>query len=394
VATLSEIEAIEEAHRAAQARLGIVGAYLALADWNTVSAVAAAETASGWLFRSLRMIVAIRRYSRRLAQSYYQLARSLETGRSLGMPEYSDDPKAVTMSGLRKQYLDLLLEVATIDTERPSANPEGAWLHDRLNEETAAAEHDENRRRLPLEASNLDPYIQNLLDASDDGDAKVEVDEFDWLDDLTDEEVEQAFGQLLLDSSVEKQKEAMKALRRNEELTPDEVLDKAAESHLGAGGLGAGKVDKYGISAGRDAINDAVRNDSRVQKFARKCGPNPCHFCSMLASRGWVYTKATGNTTKRRTTVAGNEATFEEGLDGRPLDVRKYHDNCHCTIISRWEMQSKLPADNQFFKEQWPIVTKGYSGQAAMNAWRRWMYAQQRDRLAAIRDQANQQSTT
>ena len=394
MATLSEIEAIEEAHRAAQARLGIVGAYLALADWNTVSAVAAAETAAGWLSRSLRMIVGIRRYSRRIAQSYYQLARALETGRSLGMPEYSDDPEAVTMSGLRKQYLDLLLEVATLDTERPGADREGAWLHDRLNEETKAAEHDANRRRLRLEDSSLDRYIQTLLDATDASDSKVEVDDFDWLDDLTKEEVEQAFGQLLRKSAVDLQSGAVKALRGNGELTPDEVLDKAAESHLSAGSMGAGKVDKYGISAGRDAIDDAIRHDGRVEKFARKLGPNPCHFCSMLASRGWVYSKSSALTTKRTTTVAGNEANFEEGLDGRPLDVRKYHDNCHCTIISRWELQSKLPADNQFYKDQWPIVTKGLSGNAAMNAWRRWMYARQRDALAAIRDQANQQSTT
>lgn len=391
MATLSEIEAIETAHQAAQARLGIVGAYLALADWNTVSAVAAAETASGWLSRSLRMIVGIRRYSRRLAQSYYQLARALETGRSLGMPEYSDDPDDVTMSGLREQYLNLLLEVATLDTEKP-ADIEGAWLHERLVEETKASEHDGNRRKIRLEASTLDPIIQDLLDATDDEDSKVEIDEFDWLDDLTDEEVDEAFRQLLLKGAVELQAGAVQALRRSDDLTADDVLNKATEAHGNSGSMGAGKVDKYGISAGRDAINDAIRHDDRVEKFARKLGPNPCHFCSMLASRGWVYSKGT-TTTKRTTTVAGNAGNFEEGLDGRPLDVRKYHDNCHCTIISRWELQSKLPADNEFYKAQWPIVTDGLSGNAAMNAWRRWMYARQRDALAAIRDQANQQST-
>lgn len=391
MATLSEIEAIETAHQAAQARLGIVGAYLALADWNTVSAVAAAETASGWLSRSLRMIVGIRRYSRRLSQSYYQLARALETGRSLGMPEYSDDPDAVTMSGLREQYLNLLLEVATIDTEKP-ADIEGAWLHERLVEETAAAEYDGNRRKVRLEASTLDPVIQDLLDATDDADSKVEVDEFDWLDDLTDEEVDEAFRQLLLKGAVELQMGAVQALRRSDDLTADDVLNKATEAHGNSGSMGAGKVDKYGISAGRDAINDAIRHDGRVEKFARKLGPNPCHFCAMLASRGWVYSRGT-TTTKRTTTVAGNAGNFEEGLDGRPLDVRKYHDNCHCTIVSRWELQSKLPADNEFYKAQWPIVTDGLSGNAALNAWRRWMYARQRDALAAIRDQANQQST-
>jgi hypothetical protein len=389
VATLSELEAVEEAHRAAQARLGIIGAYLAFADWATVSALDASLTAAGWLARSLRAVYGIRRYSRRLSQSYYQLARALETGYTLGLPEYSSDPTAITMSGLRKQYTDLLLEVATLDTERPS-DPEGAWLYDRLLEELRAADAAGNRRRVPLETSTLDPYIQDLLDAADDGDSAVQVDEFDWLDDLSEEEVEQAFGQLLAKQAVGTQQDAVTALRKDEELSPAEVLDKAAESHANAGSLGAGKVDKYGISAGRDAINDAISNDGRVEMFARKCGPNPCHFCAMLASRGFTYTKSSASTTKRTTTVAGNAGNFEEGLDGRPLDVRKFHDNCHCTIISRWSLQSKLPADNQFYKDQWPIVTKGLGGNAAMNKWRRWMYARQRDRLDAIRVRANQ----
>lgn len=388
MATLSELEAVEQAHRAAQARLGIIAAYLALADWTTVSAVDAAVTAAGWLARSLRAIYGTRRYSRRLAQSYYQLARALETGHTLGLPEYSSDPDAITMSGLRKQYADLLLEVATLDTERPT-DSEGAWLFDRLAEELAAADAGGNRRRVPLETSTLDPYIQDLLDAADEEDADVEVDEFDWLDDLTEEEVEQAFGRLLTQQAVDRQQDAVAALRKNGELSPEQALDAAAESHVNSGSLGAGKVDKYGISAGRDAINDAIQNDGRIEMFARQVGPNPCHFCAMLASRGWTYTKSSAGTTKRKTTVAGNAATFEEGLDGRPLDVRKFHDNCHCTIISRWVLQSKLPESNQFYKEQWPIVTKGLGGNAAMNAWRRWMYSRQRERLVAIREQAN-----
>ena len=157
--------------------------------------------------------------------------------------------------------------------------------------------------------------------------------------------------------------------------------------------MGAGKVDKYGISAGRDAIDDAIRNDGRVEMFARKCGPNPCYWCAMLASRGFVYTKATANLTKRTTTVGGNAGNFEEGLNGRPLDVRKFHDNCHCTIISRWSLQSKLPEQNQFYKDAWKDVTEGLGGTAAMSAWRSWMYRRQQDALNAMREQAKQSTS-
>jgi hypothetical protein len=390
VATPAEIEAIEEAHRAAQARLGIIAAYLALAEWNTVSAVAAAETAANWLAQSLRAIAVLRRYSRRLSQASYQLARALETGYTLGLPDYATPSTEITLSGLRRYYVDQLLEVATLDTERPEANPEGAWLHERLLELMQAAEHDGNRRKIRLEASTLDPYIQDLLDATDDGDASIEVDEFEWLDDLTDDEVSEAFGKLLTQNAVRKSTDAASDIRKNDELTPEEALAALQERHETAGALGAGKADKYAISAGRDAVNDAIRNDGRVEMFARKCGPNPCHFCAMLASRGFVYTKSTASLTKRSTTVAGNAGNFEEGLDGRPMDVRKFHDNCHCTIISRWDLQSQLPADNAYYKAQWPEVTKGLSGNDAMNAWRRWMYRRQRDQLDAIRAQVNQ----
>jgi hypothetical protein len=96
--TNPEILAIEEAHRAAQARLGIAGAYLAIRDWEGVSVTAATQTSDAWLTRSLQMIRAIQRKSTRLAKAYYQLARAIETGYTLGLPEYSPDPQAVTVS--------------------------------------------------------------------------------------------------------------------------------------------------------------------------------------------------------------------------------------------------------------------------------------------------------
>jgi hypothetical protein len=207
------------------------------------------------------------------------------------------------------------------------------------------------------------------------------VDEFDWLDDLTEQEVEDAFARLLVKNAVDIQKDAAATVRQNEALTPDEALTAISESHANAGSMGAGKVDKYGISAGRDAINDAIQHDGRVEMFARKCGPNPCYFCAMLASRGFVYKKSTGSTTSRDTTVAGN---YVGG------DIRKFHDNCHCTLISRWELQSKLPEQNQFYKDLWLDVTKGLGGKAAMSKWRSEINRMRRDALAAARDSAKQ----
>jgi hypothetical protein len=101
----------------------------------------------------------------------------------------------------------------------------------------------------------------------------------------------------------------------------------------------------------------------------------------MLASRGFVYTKASGSTTSRDTTVAGN---FVGG------DIRKFHDNCHCTLISRWELQSELPEQNQFYKDMWLEVTKGLGGKAAMSKWRSEINKMRREALDAMRVSAKQ----
>ena len=83
-----EARAIEEAHRAAQARVGVAGAYLAMAEWGSVNSLNASASGASWVARSLRMIVALRRKSSRLAASYVRLVRALETGYTLGYPEW------------------------------------------------------------------------------------------------------------------------------------------------------------------------------------------------------------------------------------------------------------------------------------------------------------------
>jgi hypothetical protein len=111
-----EVHAIAEAHRAAQARLGIAGSYLSIAEWGSVNTLNASASGASWIVRALRMIFAIRKKSTRLAVAYIRLTRALETGYTLGYPEFSDDPDKMTMGVLREQFRDLLLEIADIDT--------------------------------------------------------------------------------------------------------------------------------------------------------------------------------------------------------------------------------------------------------------------------------------
>jgi hypothetical protein len=394
--TQPEVLAIEEAHRAAQARLGIAGALLALRDWNGVSVSATVATGDAWLSRSLQMIRAINRKSMRLAKAYYQVARALETGYTLGVPEYSSDPKAVTMGGLRKQYLDLLLEVADLGKPATSrivteTDPDERWLEQEL--ENAEGQAPNENATITFANTEIDSYIQDMLDAADSKEhpdnEPIPVDTFDWqVPDLTLEDIRNVFAEELTAAADERAAKIAK-LREDETLTAKQAFDKADKLHEAAGVVNAGLVDQAGIDAGRDLINYAAGKDRRVMMWARGTGPNPCAFCAMLASRGFAYTsKARAMTTKGGV----NEASPFGGAE-----VRSYHPNCHCYPVIRWVdiPDPTAPGRNAHYEALWKaeirdkrIPARGTKNDT-LNHWRRIIAKERRDTLDAIRKAAN-----
>ena len=356
MATASEIAALEELHQAAQARLGLAAAYLALAEWEGVSSLDAAATAAEWLVKSLRAIAAIRKMSRQLAISYYQLARALETGRTLGVPEGS--PNDVTLGDLRKNFRDNALDVASLPSTRTrSEDPDIRWFEETLRAQDARGT--ENSRSARIADVPVDPLIQNLLDVEGHDDTRpIKIDEYDWPEAMSYEEVDRAFRDLLRKQAVEHSASAVKTIRANEELTPDKAITQIEEAHAAAGSLGSGSVDAFGMDGGRTVINQAIREDRLVKLVARGTSADPCAFCAMLASRGFVYKS-------EKTAYVGD-------------DVEKVHINCHCFPIVRWTRESKLPEMNSYFQEKWQEVTRGLSGRDATRAWRRWIYAQRK----------------
>jgi hypothetical protein len=387
--TQPEILAIEEAHRAAQARLGVASAYLAIRDWTGVSATAAVSTGDAWLSRSLQMIRAINRKSMRLAKAYYQVARALETGYSLGVPESSPDPKAVTMGGLRKQYLDLLLEVADLGKPQTTStvvheDPDERWLEEELIQAQAepASEPTDESVPITLADTDLDSYIQDMLDAADDSEhpdaEKVGVDEYDWEEpELTLADIRELFSDELK-SAADERAEKIRKIRENDALTAKEAFKQADKLHKAAGVINAGRVDQAGIDAGRDLINLAASRDKRVMMWARGTGPNPCAFCSMLASRGFAYTsKARAMTTK-----GGGDQTSAFG----GASVKSFHPNCHCFPVLRWAdiPDATAPGRNAHYEELWKSKMKGKSIASrgtkndTLNYWRRIIAAERR----------------
>jgi hypothetical protein len=110
-------------------------------------------------------------------------------------------------------------------------------------------------------------------------------------------------------------------------------------------------------AGGRDAVAGAVELDESAVGWARVTkSAKPCYFCAMLASRGFVYTKESFELSDNEFVGAG--------------DV-KVHDSCQCTIEPRFDLRDPLPGRAEEFTELWGSATRGKSGRAAINAFRR-----------------------
>lgn len=94
-------------------------------------------------------------------------------------------------------------------------------------------------------------------------------------------------------------------------------------------------------TSGRLTMQRNIRLDPTRPKWARVCGPRPCAFCLMLASRGFAYNSK-------------DTATFGSS----------FHDgHCHCTIIPSWGKDDILLKK----QAQWESIQK-QAAQAAKHA--------------------------
>ncbi len=354
----TEIAAIEQAHRAAQARLGLAAAYLSLKEWGGVNATSAAGTGDAWAAATLRMITVLRSHSRGLATTYYQLVRALDTGYTLGMPEGVEDEDAVTLKLLRDRFTDSVVAVADLGTGTVHRDgPDDVWFEQLLSgADTTGA--DQNARSVLFDNTDLSAYLDRLLTEYRTNNTVVGVDRFDWPADMTADQVAVAFEDMLRREALEAQASKVKKHGTNQDLTHEQYLERIVADHDRSGSRGAGVADWASVSSGRDQIAYAGRRDKRVRAVARGTGTNPCYWCAMLASRGFAY-------------VSAGSAGF--GAE----DVSKWHLNCHCYPIVRFVTSAEVPEQSKFYAAKWKTVTAGYSGEAKTKAWRKW-FAQQR----------------
>lgn len=124
-------------------------------------------------------------------------------------------------------------------------------------------------------------------------------------------------------------------------------------------------------NGGRRTIIEAVETDPRpVQGWARVAtGRETCAFCLMLVSRGPVYLDA-----ETAGLDASERVAVRMHLNGEDITdlMHKWHPNCDCKVIPVFDKQNwpgKDAADRAY--DAWSKFTEGYSGQDALNAFRR-----------------------
>ena len=114
---------------------------------------------------------------------------------------------------------------------------------------------------------------------------------------------------------------------------------------------------RQSLAGGRDLMREVSSNDKAALGWARVTQDNPCYFCAMLASRGFVY---------GADAFEDSDALFTGG--GRA----KVHDGCQCTMEPTFKRGSKMPGNGEEFSQLWADVTAQYGvgGREAIRAFR------------------------
>lgn len=106
----------------------------------------------------------------------------------------------------------------------------------------------------------------------------------------------------------------------------------------------SGVADELVRNGDRDVIMNTIRRGKGLVAYRRRLAGKSCGFCSMIASRGAVYTAET--------------STF------------RTHPHCRCWAEPLYRHERE-PIEVQRLQRQWRRVTSGKSGAAAQREWRK-----------------------
>ena len=133
---------------------------------------------------------------------------------------------------------------------------------------------------------------------------------------------------------------------------PAQALDRAGVTL-------SGTASRLVLEGGRSVIDKTVQDDDEALGWMRITDGDPCSWCAMMASRGPVYhTADTAGRAKNSRFIGGGEF--------------KWHDHCGCQAVPVFSHDDPRINHADALYDQWLQATQGHSGQAAINAWRRY----------------------
>jgi len=381
VTPVEEAEEASFAFRSALARIGVATVAEAIALWSRLNPAKISATAGAWLDDAVTMILSRRGESRELAIAYYRLVRALRTGSTVPRPG-EVEPTYIPLGKLRQEFAELIA-----DTELAWA-PAGVPTdeQDSVRAERAQEAYSDRAPTYSQPSTGDDEAVRVETEFSSDPDEEIrrleaEIAERDRLAEKEAELVMEQLGARLLEKKLAEAEKAKEADDR------DAVRDGA---HTQAGARQAAAAERIVLNGARDEIAARIKRDRRVIGYVRlpRTG-TPCGFCAMLISREVLYLS--------RATAGGRSANTESVLMGASGDD-DYHDNCHCyaePVFSKADYRdSERFALNRQYSAEWPKVTKGLGGKAALAAWRRYIRNQQAQARSRARSQTTAQEAS
>lgn len=339
-----EIELVELVHIAALARIGLGSGLVARSQWRRVNPLKPDD--SDWLLNATRTIVGGRQAASEVTTSFLRLMLALETGTTFGR---KPGVTSVSVDDLRKDFIDAVERVADFDWgSGRGTDTDLMWLS---SEFRAAG----GRNQLGVEE-----LVRALTDWQKGGrSSRTRVRLVDGVlpgDGLnTPNRVQEQLRALIRQVGAEGFAQRVARLKRLYGENAERYEKKLTEAFDTHSNLVAGLADSAVMDRSRRLAIDAADWMGGRVAVARGTRGNPCGFCAMLASRGFIY--------------------LSERSAIMTAVGKRYHPNCHCFPIMRVTTDD-LPERNKFFQEMWPEVTKGHYGADARRVWRKWADSQ------------------
>lgn len=305
--------------------IGVASIDEAFTLWAQLPESQAPQAVEAWIRSMQTMTKSHRQEARDLAMAYYRLARALHTGRTVSDPWNPDEGGRVTLGTLRTNFAGLV-------EDAQQYQPRSTKTRDMVGRESEEPDSDRSGDDEVVEVDRAQGSILNVQQR-DDADA---------------DDIQRSILLVNLNDYRAKRERAQ---------SEAEVTKAAAD----AATLAAASAQKNTLDGGRATLQSVERRDREAIGFVRVSRTGtPCGFCAMLISRG-IFLKY----------YTEGAATF------RRSDGEKYHLNCQCygePVFSQEHYDSDPRFDlNRKYSDLWPVVTKGYRGRDAMNAWRRWI---------------------